>query len=301
MLTCTCGKEFETEKQLASHKAKCKTYQNYLFGVFDDLYNKGVLQKWFDLKNTSFRLCELLNKRHPDVIFNTQKLINYCKSHNIKTPSVREGNNSPRVKYIRKTNNNLAKGTPGYIKRNQTVREKYGVSNVFQLDEIKEKSKQTMLEKYGVPNPVYLPWFKSCNGMISKPHKKVSEYLQSIGYIEDVDFFNEPRYEFVGYNEELKSHFSPRPDILIPELKIVIEVYGDRWHANPKKYKADEIIGTWYGELTAKEIWLRDALRVAHIETFGYKVIILWESDINNNEYINILNQHGISIDKKYN
>ena len=37
-----------------------------------------------------------------------------------------------------------------------TVKEKYGVDNVFQLNEIKEKSKETMLEKYGVEHVMLL-------------------------------------------------------------------------------------------------------------------------------------------------
>lgn len=35
-------------------------------------------------------------------------------------------------------------------KTRQTVKKKYGVDNVFQLNEVKEKSKETCLEKYGV-------------------------------------------------------------------------------------------------------------------------------------------------------
>lgn len=37
-----------------------------------------------------------------------------------------------------------------------TVKEKYGVDNVFQLNEVKEKSKKTMLEKYGVEHIMLL-------------------------------------------------------------------------------------------------------------------------------------------------
>lgn len=45
--------------------------------------------------------------------------------------------------------NTLCKGTTSYQKKNNTVKEKYGVDNVFQSEEIKEKSKKTCLEKYG--------------------------------------------------------------------------------------------------------------------------------------------------------
>lgn len=294
MLKCICGKEFETEKRLASHKSKCKVYQERLYNVLDDLYNRGVLRRWFDTKNTSFRLCELLNKRHNDVIFNAQKIITYCRRKNIHTPSVKEGNNSPRVKKIRKEHNNLAKGTKGYLKRNATVKEKYGVDNVFQLNSVKQKSKQTMLNKYGVSSPVYLPWYESNNGQMSKPHIKVCDYLKSIGLIENIDFINEERYTFKKFNTFLNKEFCPRPDITLPNKHIVIEVYGDRWHANPHQYQPTDIIHTWYGDISAADIWQRDKIRKNHIESFGYEVIELWENDINNNNFIRTLNRYGI-------
>lgn len=299
MYKCICGAEFETVGALGGHKAKCPKYQSILFRVLDSLRESGVLERWFKMKGTSFRLCELLNKRYPDVKFNAQKVITYCREHAIQTPNVKEGNNSPHVRKFRHEHNTLAKGTPGYKKRNKTIIEKYGVSNVFQLDSVKEKSKQSMLEKYGVPNPVYLPWFKSNTGTLSKPHKKVSDYLISLGFQESIDFINEPREMiFAGYNEELGKNFCPRPDILFPGHKLVIEVYGDRWHGNPKLYTDDCVISTWYGNITPREIRQRDRIRISHIKSFGYDVIELWESDIKQGTFIDILKQYELFKDK---
>lgn len=53
-------------------------------------------------------------------------------------------------KYCKKT------CTPNHWNQNQvnmTVKERYGVDNVFQLDEVKDKSKETSLEIYGVNHP----------------------------------------------------------------------------------------------------------------------------------------------------
>ena len=49
--------------------------------------------------------------------------------------------------------NPLSKGTIAYNKRNKTVKEVYGVDNVFQNNAIKEKISKTNLEKYGSENP----------------------------------------------------------------------------------------------------------------------------------------------------
>jgi hypothetical protein len=52
---------------------------------------------------------------------------------------------------------------PGALeRREERLQEKYGVSNVFQLEETKIKSRQTNIETYGVPYPVQNPeWFQN--------------------------------------------------------------------------------------------------------------------------------------------
>ena len=67
-------------------------------------------------------------------------------------------------------------------------------------------------------------------------------------------------------------------DIFVPSQNKVIELYGDYWHANPKKYDGDyfnDLI-----KLTAQEIWERDRKREREIIEAGYKLKIIWECDI---------------------
>lgn len=65
------------------------------------------------------------------------------------------------------------------------------------------------------------------------------------------------------------------PDVLIRKHNIIFEFYGDYWHANPKKYKAEDKIK----DKTAKEIWEHDRKREEALCKLGFKVIIVWESD----------------------
>jgi hypothetical protein len=65
------------------------------------------------------------------------------------------------------------------------------------------------------------------------------------------------------------------PDVLAPHDGVVIEFYGDFWHANPQRYAYGDIVN----HTTAAAIWRRDAERVEAIESLGYQVIIVWESD----------------------
>lgn len=68
-------------------------------------------------------------------------------------------------------------------------------------------------------------------------------------------------------------------DCCLLERKLVIEFYGDYWHANPKKYSADSLI-TVIGK-SASEIWERDAIRQQALTSHGYNVLVIWESEYN--------------------
>jgi very-short-patch-repair endonuclease len=98
----------------------------------------------------------------------------------------------------------------------------------------------------------------------SKPHLAVRHFLEKYGIIfqEEVSV-GDYWMDFTTNN------------------KICIEVNGDYWHCNPKKYKSDYL--NRKTKKTAAEIWEKDKERKEFIEKSGYKVIILWESDIMKN------------------
>lgn len=89
------------------------------------------------------------------------------------------------------------------------------------------------------------------------------------------------------------------PDIISTKDNIIIEYYGDYWHANPKKYSENQIV---HHNLTAKRIWDIDKERINRLEKLGYWVYIIWEGDFisNKNDIINkfdsIFNWEGCSI-----
>jgi len=62
------------------------------------------------------------------------------------------------------------------------------------------------------------------------------------------------------------------PDITI-DNKIIIEFYGDYWHANPNKFKKEDIV---HHHITAEEIWQRDKKRINTLKELGYIVHIVW-------------------------
>lgn len=60
---------------------------------------------------------------------------------------------------------------------------------------------------------------------------------------------------------------------------IIIEFNGDYWHMNPAKYKADDINRTT--KQRAADKWNEDAYKKALAEKYGYKVLVIWESEFN--------------------
>lgn len=72
------------------------------------------------------------------------------------------------------------------------------------------------------------------------------------------------------------------PDFLLTDFNIVIECYGDYWHANPKKYKEDDKI---VGKLCS-EIWQRDLNRKIVFEKSGFELFHFWEDEFRDIESI---------------
>jgi G:T-mismatch repair DNA endonuclease (very short patch repair protein) len=72
------------------------------------------------------------------------------------------------------------------------------------------------------------------------------------------------------------------PDEINHSLRIIVEMYGDVYHCNPRKYKDPNqflrIIGRTVGEQ-----WKRDERRLACFYKHGYSVVIVWDSDFRKN------------------
>jgi len=111
----------------------------------------------------------------------------------------------------------------------------------------------------------------------TKPERIFYEYLQSKGLEESVDF--KCQYHILNYFV----------DFYIPKLNLGIEVDGDYWHANPKKYGPNDILKMPTGKIKAKEIWKKDKIRENRIKE-KIKLERFWEQDILNESYKNRLN-----------
>jgi very-short-patch-repair endonuclease len=98
---------------------------------------------------------------------------------------------------------------------------------------------------------------------LSKLHQKTKDYLE----LRKLGFKSEqPIWKYCV-------------DELHHDKKIIIEVNGDYIHANPLLYTADDIIRLPGSTYTAQEKWDADKKRTDWLESQGYTVYVIWESD----------------------
>lgn len=71
----------------------------------------------------------------------------------------------------------------------------------------------------------------------------------------------------------------------------IIEYHGDFWHANPKRYKETDILN-WPGgkQISVQELWKKDQLKLQFAKDQGYEVLVVWESDFNQDKQ-KVINQ----------
>lgn len=154
--------------------------------------------------------------------------------------------------------NPLSKGTASYLKRNQTVLDKYGVENVFQILD-------KFIDDYG-----------KCNhySKISNLNKKIKSSLESL----NIDFSEEYR---ISYFRESDNRICCKfYDFFIPSKNLLIEVNGDYWHANPRFYKENDVFSFPKSTKTAKEIWKLDEFKKNLAKVNNHDIVYIWESEI---------------------
>ena len=86
-------------------------------------------------------------------------------------------------------------------------------------------------------------------------------------------------------------------DILLKPVKVIVEIQGDYFHASPKKYKETDYFKQF--DCTAGDIWKRDAKKREFLQSKGYEVVWIWETEINKMSdgqilefFIKIYNEH---------
>jgi very-short-patch-repair endonuclease len=101
--------------------------------------------------------------------------------------------------------------------------------------------------------------------------------LENIQDKENVKFATHNKEKITKYNNKIYSY-----DFCYKNK--IIEFNGDLLHANPEIYKEIDCPNPYNKDITAKQIWEYDELKNNVILNKGYKLLIIWEKDYNENK-----------------
>jgi len=197
-------------------------------------------------------------------------------------------------------------------KYKKTCIEKYGVDNVSKLKYINTKkslrNKKIKLNKDLVLKEQTYNWIKneSLFGHIKNSYKIKdkeiikSEFNKIIKQYHNYwnELTDEQKNILSGENNPIESRISDildklnityiknfklgqkKFDIKIYNTHLLIDIYGDLWHANPNIYKSNDILNFPFKNEKAIKIWNKDKMKNKYASNKGYKVICIWENDI---------------------
>jgi hypothetical protein len=103
-------------------------------------------------------------------------------------------------------------------------------------------------------------------GMISNLEKEIVEMIKNEGI--DIEHQFRIRNHIKWYVYDIKKDNK------------IIEVNGDFWHANPLKYKENDVV---FKGKTAKDLWEKDEVKINFANEHGFVVLTIWENDFRTN------------------
>ena len=235
------------------------------------------------------------------------------KYFNIKKRGISESGikiSSPKNKktcQLRYKTNNVSQVNDIKKKKIATSMKNFGVTNIWRHKDYYKIAEAGILKKYGMEsnelrsicskrvwNSKSLEekniWLdnsiRSYMGIVgSMKHTSSKIEYKIIEILEDLNLPYERQFYIKDDNAKYKSY-----DIRLKNSNIIIEINGDYWHANPKKYKPTDILKFPFGEKMATEIWKKDEVKRLLAESHGLIVKYIWENDIRKftkNELIN--------------
>ena len=310
IIKCICGENVN----LQGIKKHIKN--NHLdLGEYNDVYYKIMfsninIEKLLVDYNLGMSINDI-NVKYKTLTHDIHFILNY---NNIKRRNIKDSRSSDLYKdklsntiFKKYGVNNISKNEGIKKKKVDTMMKNYGRINNFSSEEILKKAlnnidyevlskklKDIFKEKYGVERMVDILgvrekmslgrkryWESLSNSdrkkrldILTDIRKKVKYRRVSNLEIRVQKILNELLYEYscnkiiCGYNFDIC--FSN---------KVIIEINGDYWHANPNKYlPTDEISYPGNVKHMVVDVWKRDGKKRSVVEKDGYRVVYLWES-----------------------
>lgn len=163
--------------------------------------------------------------------------------------------------------------------KKETFNKKYGSDNIWKSDYFKQNLDKYFFKKYGLNRSDF---FKKKWISLSDDDKSriIKEWYSKCTYSSGLEKRIKSILDDIGITYLSNSIINNKSFDIVVDNKI-IEIQGDFWHANPSKYKQDDILNFPGKKVIAKDLWKKDEDKKIMIENLGYKIFYLWESDIN--------------------
>lgn len=119
-------------------------------------------------------------------------------------------------------------------------------------------------------------------GKNTKPELAVRSLLHSLGYRFTV-------------NGPLNRKLPGKPDIVLPKYKTVIFVHGCFWHGHQgcKHFRIPKTRTEWWKAKIEGNV-ARDKRQHEELRLLGWKVVVIWECELEINSFLNNLKKQGI-------
>jgi Protein of unknown function (DUF559) len=195
--------------------------------------------RWHHNGMTTKEYYDLYLKKEGEGICQTPGCKNECRFENMTRGYFKHCSRKCSFDYLNKSGKIVeAKiNKNGFYNNNRkqakrTCLKKYGVENISQLEDIKEKKKETCLQNNGYEHWVgtkeHIEWMKNggaayCNIFIKNPSRPQLKLYKMVLELCPYAILN---YPCLNYSI----------DIAIPFLNLAIEFDGEYWHKNKEKY-----------------------------------------------------------------
>ena len=146
-----CGLEIE-QKKFLTHARICQAYKDWKQALVDKLTYDFLYHEYIEEEKSAGQIARELG------FSKDREVRKKLKEYGIKERTLKESRKAKDYIALCQKTSMERYGAPYHTMKESSIREKidaavkskYGVDNVFQLDEVKEKSKQTNLKKRGV-------------------------------------------------------------------------------------------------------------------------------------------------------
>ena len=259
----------------------------YILHNFKEL-SKETLQKEYSLDKKS--LTDIKNKYDIDL----KSICFLLDYYNLEIRTISE---STKLCTNKKINTCLSKyGVEWFSQtdfakesKKKTFKKKYGFDNIWKSDYFKKNLDKYFFEKHGINRSDYFKekWIKLSD---EEKSKIIKDWYSKCSYSSGLEKRIRSILDDMGIKYTSNEIINNKSFNIVVDKKI-IEIQGDFWHANPKKYSKDDIL-KFPGKkiVTAQELWKKDQEKKLCIENIGYKILYLWEYDINRSSDDDLMN-----------